>query len=340
MFTFFSKFIRSVCLCLFLAIVSTESVFSNEMGSIATINQNPFTKVYGIPPIDTEMNYNPGSISMALTLDYVNNAQWAQQGSEELFIDGETQTWQISLRYVITPRMEVGLDVPFIRHFNGVFDGFIHDWHEFFNLPNNHRKLPYKKDGRLNYSYFNADGLLLDINQAEKGMGDIRLKSSFSLLSSPYSSKFLIVHYGLELPSGETNKLLGSGSYDWFTYLSGQSSEIFESRLFGLYGGIGTVYVAGGDLLPSINNEFIVFGTAGISLQVFNRSAIKIQMDAHSAVYDSSISALGADSYQLVIGGVRRFQSSYSLEIALVENLFTDAIPDVSIHLSLGKSFN
>lgn len=75
-------------------------------------------------------------------------------------------------------------------------------------------------------------------------------------------------------------------------------------------------------------------GSVGLSRPVWLKLSARLQLDGHSAFYDSELRPLGASSVQLTFGGSVELAHAQRLDFAMVQNLFTDTTPDLGIHLA------
>jgi len=64
-----------------------------------------------------------------------------------------------------------------------------------------------------------------------------------------------------------------------------------------------------------------------------------LQVDSHSALYDSELDELGNPPLILTLGGTLGFSDRTSLDIGVGEDLAVNASPDVTFHLNLFHKF-
>ena len=89
-------------------------------------------------------------------------------------------------------------------------------------------------------------------------MGDIRLSSGIKLRQKPSKNQLLTLRLGIELPTGDSSKLLGSDSYDFYAYLSSQQKLVSSSSLI-VYGGLGGLYSTQGKILQEEKKDYVTF---------------------------------------------------------------------------------
>ncbi|MFC1524508.1 DUF3187 family protein, partial [Thermodesulfobacteriota bacterium] len=144
-------------------------------------NQNPFVQIYGIPAVESAAITPPGKLEARLIMNIANNLSLSSTPREQIILDGESYRTTCVLRYGLPRRIELGIDIPFISHSRGVFDHFIEDWHDFFNLPQGNRLTREKRI--LHYQYVKDGKILSDTNKSSEGLGDILLSGGMALLS-------------------------------------------------------------------------------------------------------------------------------------------------------------
>ena len=90
-----------------------------------TGNRAPMTQIFGLPTPGHALVLPPGEHAAELALDTAQNYTHNSSGGESAFFDGETYRFNLNLRRGLTPRLEVGLDLPYLMHRGGFLDGFI-----------------------------------------------------------------------------------------------------------------------------------------------------------------------------------------------------------------------
>ena len=135
--------------------LSCNSALAQDVTPFMLQNQSPLVQIFGLPPAEEPRLPPLHHLAARLGFTVSNNFTSEMRGRESLSLDGETFRFQAALRYGLTPRLAVGLDIPFIYHGGGIFDGSIESWHNLFHLPRNRRTaVPH---GRLQYLYIRND---------------------------------------------------------------------------------------------------------------------------------------------------------------------------------------
>ena len=147
-----------------------------------TTNMNPFVQVNGPPVTRSAIVAGRHQLRWQLRTDVANNFTSSGNDAESVTIDGETHRHNLSLRYGLSDRLEVGIDIPYVSHKAGSLDQFIEQWHGFWGLPNSDRdKQP---QDQLVFDYLSADGTAASVTRSASGIGDIRLHAGYQLAHS------------------------------------------------------------------------------------------------------------------------------------------------------------
>ena len=324
-----------VTLCVLLSVQSLWAA-EVELRPLQVSNQAPLAVLCGLPTLDRARLLADGEYEAGVRWDLSNNYTLGGNGSEQLVFDGESSRLALRLDRGFASGWEAGIEVPLIAHRQGSLDGFIEGWHDFFGLPQGGRDLA--ADDQLQYSYRKNSVTLLDQQQEETGLGDIRLLLSRQLYSSAESA--LAVHASLELPSGDDEKLLGSGSTDLALWVSGDKFWRSSRQQLALHYGGGLLVADSGELLSSQRRPLVGTATLGVSWSRWQRLALQLQLDVHSALFEESgLRQLSDASAQLAIGGALALSEQTRLELAVVEDVAVDTAPDATIHLALSRKF-
>jgi hypothetical protein len=259
---------------------------------------------------------------------------------EKVLLDGESERTTVAMRYGVGKNFELGVDVPFIGHGGGIFDGFIEGWHDFFNLPQGGRKEAPRN--RLLYTY-EKDGVeRLRVDDSNYGIGDLRLTGGLQLYDDGLANPtVLALRATLKLPTGSSAKLHGSGSTDLALWLTGSRDSGLENwGHWSIFGALGAMAMTDGRVLKDQQNNFAGFGTIGIGWSPAEVIAFKTQLSGHTPFYHgSSLPELGDSALQLIIGGNIAFSRQTSLDIGVSEDLAVYTSPDVALHLGLTHRF-
>ncbi|ALC15353.1 hypothetical protein DSOUD_0564 [Desulfuromonas soudanensis] len=304
-------------------------------------NQSPLIQIFGLPGAAESTVLAPGKTAAALRLFLASNNTGSSDNSESLLFDGETSRLTLEVRHGIGNDFEVGVEIPWVMHRKGFLDRFIVDWHDTFNLPQGGRDE--RPVDRLAYRY-SRDGVeLVNVDESTEGFGDLRLTAAWQLSRREEPSgarSALALHSSLKLPTGDSDRLLGSGSTDLALWLSAENSWRASLGRGSLYGAAGMMLLSDGRVLPGQQRNLAGFATLGSGWAPWERLALKVQLDGHTPFYGGSdLDELASPTAQLTLGGTLGLWPEGWLDLGVGEDLAVRTSPDVVFHLALRTAF-
>lgn len=302
-------------------------------------NQSPLIRVYGLPAIESATVVPTGRFQGTLTADITNNFAPGLSSTDSVMLDGETYRFNLAARYGIAPGFQVGIDIPYLANGGGFLDGFIEGFHDTFGLSQGMRK-SYPRN-RLLYQYTRNGVTKVLVNDSSSGIGDIRLSGAWQLYHDGSAApRAVALHASIKLPTGNSNRLFGSGSSDFALWLTASDDYRLPLGHLTLYGAAGGMAMTDGDVLGDQQRNFAAFGSLGIGWSPLRWLALKVQANAHTSFYTgSSLDQVNSGSVQLVSGGTIGFTEDTFLDLAVVEDVTVDTAPDVVFHFALRTRF-
>lgn len=323
-----------------LCIAGVASAADMDITPFSTSNQSPLVQIYGIPH-DTGADIVPPGIShLSLNQDLTSNYTVSGNSSEQITLDGEAYRMAFAARYGVAPNWEAGVEIPYYSQAGGFLDGFIINWHNTFKLPQGGRDGALR--GRIKYSYSKDGVQKLRMDHAASGIGDIALTGGFSLYDVSESGRHdrLALKAAVKLPTGDSSKLLGSGSTDITLQICGSMINYSDWGSLGLYGSAGALAMSRSDVLRDQHNPLAGIGTFGFGWGPSSWISFKIQLNGNTSLYrGSSLYEISKNSVIIIFGGALRFPGEYLMDIGVAEDLLVGTAPDVSFHLGLSKRF-
>jgi len=310
-----------------------------ELIPFATSNQSPLIQIFGLPPAEPATLMDSGQFSAKLTLDIASSFTKDTTATDSVYLDGETYRTNLGFRYGVNERLEVGIDIPYISHVAGVFDSFIDDFHRTFNLPGGGRNETVSN--KLEYRYTRDGQTLINITDSTGGLGDLRLSAAWKLFRETGTQPgAAAVRVSLKLPTGDSDKLLGSGGTDLALSLNGQREFPLENSRLAAFASLGTLLMTDGEVLKDQRRNLAAFGSLGLGWAAYDWLALKAQLDGNTSMYkDSDLIQIDSGSVQLVLGGSFKLAERTILDIALVEDIWVHTSPDAVFHFALRKVF-
>jgi len=289
-------------------------------------NLSPPIAIFGMPSWDGGLDAQSESRFMVVGTA-ASHFRFSEAGTESLILDGET--WRVDFVYErqLGGDWSVGVELPLVRMSGGFLDDVIDAWHSFFNLPDGKRNT--RPEDELQLYYDDDPGVSFFRSEPGSGFGDVMLHATRRLGKAGDWR----VKLSLKLPTGETELLAGSGAPDAAVTVMHRRSTTLRSQPVGWFWGAGVLRLGQPDAFPARNRDWIALGMVGASWQPFPNLGFKLQLDAHSAFYDSELEELGKPAVQGTMGGWWSLDERRVLNVAVVEDLIVHAAPDVSLQL-------
>ena len=291
-------------------------------------NHNPFLQVYGLPAFATHELVAPGGIDLNVSFDIANDSDEANRSGEVLTIDAELRTLSLSLRRRVSERLEIGLDVPYLAFSGGFLDRVIYDFHDLVGLSNSSRDGP-NDQFRL---YMEKDGVtLFDAVEPSSGIGDLQVSAALQLGRATLRAS-------IKAPTGDPNKLTGSGAADLAMGLYGGGATALLERPLSYSGFVGILALGDGDILPTLQRNTVPYIGVALRWHATERFSLATQVYGQGAYFDAELKELGGDTLQLAFGGDYRFpEQRLLLRFAIAEDMRGAAAPDFAVQLSLRR---
>ncbi len=252
-------------------------------------------------------------------------------GNESLILDGESMRVSIDATVGIGNGIEIGAEIPWVAHQSGGLDSLIDTWHDIFGLPDGSRNE--RPQDVLEFAYTDNGVDRLDFTQSASGLGDIRLFAGFDIDSSDTHRRAFRV--SVKLPTGDADKLLGSGGYDMSIGLAGDVSGLGGRDRWDAFYRASLTHIGEPDLLATRYEDYIGQVSGGVQFRLNERVTFNAQTTLRSAVYESEIEKLGEVSWTLTFGGTIRLTPVTVLTLGVGEDIKVNSAPDVSFNIGL-----
>ena len=314
-----------LCLSIFLSFITV----SHSATPLQTHDMNPLTLVYGLPLVSPARLTQQSTLTASLNVSNTINTE--DKNNEVLFIDGETSELNLMYFFPVNEKSSFRIRLPFISHEAGSLDSFIDDFHQTFGFPEGDRPDFANNHFLFLYQLNNTD--VIRIDQANNGIGDISIDLAYQAYANDKQAGS--VWSSIKLPTGDSKILTGSEEIDvavWY------ATEYQFHPEWSRYYNIGLLIAGKSDILPGLQKTDIYFGTAGIEWQTTAVVTLNIQLDFHTAFYETNTTFLG-DSIQISSGGHIKLSANSRLDIVVVEDIYIGASPDVTFQLGYNQTF-
>jgi len=316
-------------------LVSASSAGAADIRAFHNINQFSLKQIFALPSLDNSPLIEAGKWRINLNVNISNSYTGATSANEGMVDDVETFRGSLLVNYGIRDNWQLSFEVPYLSHDGGFLDDFIYGWHDFFGMSQNGRTKA--NSDELQISYLNGSNSFFDIQEHQHGLGDIRINCAYS---KPWENRALILSSELKLPTGDYDKLTGSGGYDFSVGVTLNDPQSLEKYHITLYGGLAGIFLGNIDAVNApAQKDFAVAGRVGIGWQATKLIQLKLQLDGQSALYDSSLDLLGDPAFQVIIGGSLTFSDDVYLDISVAEDINSATGVDVAFQLGLVVTF-
>jgi hypothetical protein len=300
-------------------------------------NQHPLLQIHAPPAPGERAAIGPGLWRWDLALRLNNNAiQEGDVAAERLVLDGETYRTALTLSRGLVPGLAVSATVPLVAHSSGFMDEFISDWHDLWGLSNARRNG--FENNQLEFSYVRGGTELVALRESARGLGDMRLDLDWHVRAAHHGERSLVLRAGVKLPTGSSDRLLGSGGTDLSLQLLSSDHRSLEARNVSLAWSLGALWLGESDVLDTLRKDFVGIASAGLRWHMTPRFEAGMQLDMHTAMYDSELRTLGRGGVQLSTGFGIRLRGGGLVELAMTQNLRTDTTPDFGLYLGWRSS--
>lgn len=255
-----------------------------------------------------------------------------------MLLDGETHTITLRMQHRISPRLSVGVEVPWIAHSGGFLDRTIDSWHEAFGLSDGIR--PSLPTGDLQFVYARDGVEIFRLDSPASGLGDVRTSAALRLagVGGNADSMLLDLTADVEWPTGDARQLTGSGGTDLAAgiRLARPVSRPGEpgSRL-GWDVNAGLVWPGDVDLPLPPPSAQIVYYDGSLAWATTQSIDLVLQAQGHTGDYQSNLRMLGSAVLQFGGGAIWHFSRRYSVRFGIFEDIRTDTTPDFATELTL-----
>ncbi len=300
----------------------------------ATFNQFQFLQIFGFPALRHYQVLPAGARSSDFAFDLTNHFEEKATATEQLVVDGELLHATLIFRQGFGDHMEWALELPLMRHSGGVLDHVIDEFHDTFGFARGRRESV--EDDQIRYLYRRNGVTEVDIDDSQAGIGDIRVVLTRQLTGMPQGRGAAISGL-LKLPTGDPDKLTGSGGTDaalWLTY----GAEPAGGSRWSWLGTLGALYTSDGDVLEDYRRNGAVFGSYTLGWRWTDTVQLKGQIYAHSTLYrETEMKPLDEFAALGIIGLVWRVTPTIDLDFGLAEDLHEGASADMSLHFAVRR---
>jgi hypothetical protein len=315
-----------------LASLSLLAPFASFAAPLPVTEQNPLLSGFNAStPLPAR--FNPDRTwSVETVFAWASSAIVQTSSRESLVVDAETKELRLIAQRGLTELYTLRLQLPYRHTSAGSLDGFIDRWHDAFGLPEGARPSLPEDALRL---FYRRDGLVrLDSGSSAQGFGDASIEIGRALAATERSA--VSAWLGLKLPTGNVDDFTGSGSFDVTATVAAEHRLGERWQIFGQVAG---TWLGEGDRFASQQRRWSGSAMAGVSARTIGNLVLTVQLDARTAVFDTSELDFLGDAVVLSVGGSYRFDSDWELALGVSEDIAVESAPDVVFLFDLKKIF-
>lgn len=328
-------------LALIVALMAAPAAAAQESPATGFVMQNraPFAAIIGVPGRwpDTsdhfaELSWNASSHAMA-----------ERTSGFGVLVDGETHALTARFQLPVLERFRIGAQLPWISHSGGLLDGTIDAWHDVFQLNEGIRPKVGKND--LNYVLDQRGVEVFRLSDPASGLGDAQLGltaelGNFARHATPGTVGGYLLRIpwrlmlNVKLPTGDIDKLTGSGATDFAVGIGWRSPDDTNGRLR-WWLDLGAVLPGDVDIAALDTRSQIYYYDGALTWRFFHRLDMIVQLAGHSRLYAGDVADLGKPSASLAVGGLWRMSPRVGLRFGIVEDVIAESAPDFGLEISL-----
>lgn len=268
-----------------------------------------------------------GSWGLLTSLSWVNTWNVEQ---DNFMIDGEWLHLAARLSYMLKTDVELGVNIPFLGRTGGFADGFIEEFHNIFDLGNACRE-DYSRNQNI-VDIRGPDDRHVHLEGEQWGLSDMSLFASWTVTKGGRFLPCVVVGGEAILPTGDEDKLLGSGKpvFDVSTLLS----KRINTTPCLLFLGTSVSYSDNNKMagIDTRKTQFVVL--SGLEYEWNNRLSIILQNLITSPIVEKYYE-FSKPTNELNIGLRIRDDFQGEWEISFQENLFYfNNSADVGVHVA------
>ncbi len=289
-----------------------------------TRDQNVFNLIHGQAlPTSARLNKKTQGL-WSTSLIITNTLNIESKHNESIYLDYESYRFNFSYQYGFFDNWNLKLDIPVMYQAGGVFDSGIDKWHVLLGVPRANR--PFVENNQYKINYQNQNTLFIDLNESSTALGDIQIAIARSLINNKQRS--LSLWGSLKLPTGDKNKLSGSGATDFSAWFA-LNQRLSQNWLINV--NTGVVFLGRNTFQNIPLSDHALYGHIMLGWKISNNINLKVQLQGHTSYYDQSQLKILGDSYFLALGGSIKMNLCNQLDLAMSQDINVGASPDVSL---------
>ncbi|MEQ1795445.1 MAG: DUF3187 family protein [Nitrospira sp.] len=237
--------------------VNPQLVLAEGFGPFPVRNFQPLHQLVLGMPGDRATVLKPGALDLRVELANTANIFSDTTPQASVAMKFESIRSGFFLRYGVTERLEMAVEVPVVNRYRGIMEGMITAVERgTTGLAPDRRAL---KGTGYAYQVTSGGRVVINAREGVVGLGDASIMGKYQVLTETNTLPALSIRAALKLPTGDEPHLLGSGSPDYGFGLALEKHVAKDWILYAnLNGVIPTGRIAGFGLQPVLSGIFAV----------------------------------------------------------------------------------
>ena len=252
---------------------------------------------------------------------------------DKYIVDGEILRSATCLKYGVTRRWQVGVELPVMSGMGGFADGYIEDFHQAFGMGQHHRDEFERNQFKVELRTKEGDVFSQENLDGDIGLQDTILSSTLLITrgSNLWPAVSSVLH--IKLPTGGNRELLGSKGIDFGLSLVAAKRL---SHAFHVYLGVGYVYFDSDRFNGTIRltHDQWTFMIA-LEYRLGKRTSLVAQYLGNSGAA-RDLYEFSKSTHEITFGFQWQTGDNTQIQIGVLENIFFyDNSPDIGLHFGI-----
>jgi Protein of unknown function (DUF3187) len=313
--------LRRLPLAASLAVVCAPQLRAEEF--FPTRDENPLLRGF-YRPLASDSRADAGAV-LAATFSIMNTLESERRSTQQLLVDGESDTLRLSYEDSIAHDWRYRVTVPVIRDSGGFLDSSIESWHRFFGF--NPGSRPYYPKNQLVYFYSGKNRI--DMQDSGTSIGDVSAETGWYAADS--AERTISLWGGVEAPTGSTRRLTGDGAWD--AALWAHAARRWPNWRLAVE--LGLAQPMGDEIFAGSAHVTSAFMRGAVTRDLGPVWSLRAQLDGQTRrVAGTELRFLGP-SAQLTVGVVRQLAHRWRLQMGFAEDVAVNTAPDITFFLGI-----
>lgn len=288
-----------------------------------TRDENPLLRGF-YRPLASDSRADDGAV-VAASFSIMNTLESERRSTQQLLVDGESDTLRLSYEDSIARDWRFRVTVPVIRDSGGFLDSAIDSWHRFFGFDRGNR--PYYPKTQLEYFY--SGRTRIDMQESGTSIGDVSADAGWFAADS--ATRTISLWGGLKAPTGSTARLAGDGAWD--AALWAHAARRWPAWNVALE--LGVAQPLGDEIFAGSAHVTSAFARVAATRDLGPVWSLRAQIDGQTRRVDGTGLRFLGPSAQLTVGAARQLAHRWRLQMGLVEDVAVNTAPDITFFLGI-----